>query len=422
MIKIYKKWENLNIKYKLFSITTALLVALALGIYGMIYFFLPKYYHEYKIEELEKSVNEVVNTAKNNTLSNLEETLYNMAKEQNLAILLRDQDGNVIYGKNEVIFLRYGKYILNSINNEYRIETEIKTADTDNVYTLDILMPLQPVDEANIVIRRMVPFTLIFAVIIGIIGAFIYSNVITKPLISIIEKERQEEENRKEFIATISHELKTPITIISGQLEGMMYNIGKYKDRELYLRKSYETTHELRKLVNEMVQISKSDVISSSFDFKEVRLYDIIKDIIDRQEFLLEEKKLNVSITVNKRAFVFADEDKFGKALYNIINNAIKYSPEGENINIKLIERGFRASILDIENTGVTIDETEIKGVFTPFYRGEKSRSRKTGGSGLGLYLTAQILKKHGFEYKMINRENAVAFIIEMKGIKSHKQ
>ena len=137
---------------------------------------------------------------------------------------------------------RYSTYILGkNKKNEYHVTIPIHTNDSMIPYTLDIIMPLQPIDEANQVIRRLMPFILIVALIIGAIGAYIYSKVITKPLIQIIESEREAENRRKDFVATISHELKTPITIISGQLEGMIYNIGKYKDRDTYLKKSYES-------------------------------------------------------------------------------------------------------------------------------------------------------------------------------------
>ena len=79
-------------------------------------------------------------------------------------------------------------------------------------------------------------------------------------ILIIIPAYREAENRRKDFVATISHELKTPITIISGQLEGMMYNIGKYKDRDTYLKKSYESTQELRDLVNEMIEVSKHGI------------------------------------------------------------------------------------------------------------------------------------------------------------------
>ncbi len=403
----------MNIKYKLFSITTVLLVALALLIYGMLYFLLPKYYHRYKIEALQDSVKQAVAAAESEDISRFEEDLYRMSKEQNLAILLRDQDGNIIYGKNEVVFLKYSKYLMNSLNSEYRLSTEVNIKEMDESYVLDIIMPLQPINEANKVLRNLVPFTIFAAILIGILGAYIYSNTITKPLIEIIEKERREEENRREFIATISHELKTPITIISGQLEGMIYNIGKYKDRDKYLKESYTSTQELKDLVNEMIEISKTDIMSASFKPTTLSVKELVEVILKRQEFLIDEKNLKTRVAISSDAKINADKDKFSKALYNIINNAIKYTPEGENINIRFIERGFRPSILEVENTGITISDESLKNIFNPFFRVEKSRSRKTGGSGLGLYLTSQILAKHGFEYKMTNRGNAVLFTIE---------
>lgn len=413
MTRIYKRWQNMNIKYKLFSITTALLVAIALLIYGMLYFLLPKYYHRYKIEALQDSVKQAVAAAENEDISRFEEDLYRMSKEQNLAILLRDQEGNIIYGKNEVVFLKYSKYLMNSLNSEYRLSTEVNIKEMDESCVLDIIMPLQPINEANKVLRNLVPFTIFAAILIGILGAYIYSNTITKPLIEIIEKERREEENRREFIATISHELKTPITIISGQLEGMIYNIGKYKDRDKYLKESYTSTQELKDLVNEMIEISKTDIMSASFKTTTLSVKELVEVILKRQEFLIDEKNLKTRVAISSDAKINADKDKFSKALYNIINNAIKYTPEGENINIRFIERGFRPSILEVENTGITISDESLKNIFNPFFRVEKSRSRKTGGSGLGLYLTSQILAKHGFEYKMTNRGNAVLFTIE---------
>ncbi len=413
MTRIYKRWQNMNIKYKLFSITTALLVALALLIYGMLYFLLPKYYHRYKIEALQDSVKQAVAAAEGEDISRFEEDLYRMSKEQNLAILLRDRDGNIIYGKNEVVFLKYSKYLINNLNSEYRMSTEVNIKEMDESCVLDIIMPLQPINEANKVLRNLVPFTIFAAIMIGILGAYIYSNTITKPLIEMIEKERREEENRREFIATISHELKTPITIISGQLEGMIYKIGKYKDRDKYLKESYTSTQELKDLVNEMIEISKTDIMSASFKPTTLNVRELVEVILKRQEFLIDEKNLKTKVVISDDAKINADKDKFSKALYNIINNAIKYTPEGENINIRFIERGFRPSVLEVENTGITISDESLKNIFNPFFRVEKSRSRRTGGSGLGLYLTSQILTKHGFEYKMTNRGNAVLFSIE---------
>ncbi|MGL6108052.1 sensor histidine kinase [Romboutsia sp.] len=417
MRRVFDKWENLSIRYKLFSITTTLLVALAIIIYLILYFLLPTYYHKYKIELLDKSLTTLAETSVRYTTEYLEEKLYYMAKEQNLSIVLRNQNGRVIYGKNEVIVLRYNKYITNSVTDEYRVRIPIQTSDSVLPYTLDVIMPLQPIDEANDVIRQLMPYIIIIAVLIAIVGAYIYSNVITKPLIHIIESEREAEHRRKDFVATISHELKTPITIISGQLEGMIYNVGKYKDRDTYLKKSYDSTQELRDLVNEMIEISKSEILETDLSLKNVNLSELLNKLVKRQTFLIEEKNIKTILKIEENMYVKCDEERITKAINNIINNGIKYSPQGADLIIRLYNKKSSKNkvYLEVENTGITIDKKYLSEIFNPFFRIEKSRSRKTGGSGLGLYLVSQILKTHGFDHSIKNKENSVIFTIEFK-------
>ena len=326
--------------------------------------------------------------------------------------------------KNEIVLSRYSKYILGKTpDDEYHVTVPIYTNESITPYTLDIVMPLQPIDEANQVIRRLMPFILIVALLIGAIGAYIYSKVITKPLIQIIESEREAENRRKDFVATISHELKTPITIISGQLEGMMYNIGKYKDRDTYLKKSYESTQELRDLVNEMIEVSKNEILETDLSLSTVNLSNILEKLIKKHQFLIDEKNMNVVLKIESDVYVKCDETRIEKAINNIIINGIKYSPKDENLIVRLYKKGYKNSkknnqyraYLEIENTGVTIDKKYLGEIFNPFFRIEKSRSRKTGGSGLGLYLVSQILKSHGYYHSLKNKENSVVFTIEFK-------
>lgn len=417
MRRVFDKWENLNIKYKLFSITTTLLVGLAIIIYLILYFLLPTYYHKYKIELLDKNLQILSETSKKYSTDVLEEKLYYMSKEQNLSIVLKNENGRIIYGKNEVIVLRYNKYIANSIKDEYRVSMPIQTNDSVLPYTLDIIMPLQPIDEASDVIRQLMPYIIIVAVLIAIIGAYVYSNVITKPLIHIIESEREAENRRKDFVATISHELKTPITIISGQLEGMIYNIGKYKDRDTYLKKSYDSTQELKDLVNEMMEISKSEILETDLTLKKVNLSELLNRLVKRQTFLIEEKNIKTVLNIEENIYAKCDEERITKAINNIINNGIKYSPQGASLIIRLYNKKSSKNkvYLEVENTGVVIDKKYLSEIFNPFFRIEKSRSRKTGGSGLGLYLVSQILKSHGFEHSIKNKDNSVVFTIEFK-------
>lgn len=421
MKKIFDKWENLSIKYKLFSITTTLLVALAIIIYLILYFLLPSYYHRYKKDRLEKSILSLAESSRHNDIDTLKRDIEYIAREQNLVVLLRDPNGKIIYGKNELVLLSYNRYLISN-NTDYKVSASVYTKDSMAPYKLDIIMPLQPVDEASDVIRDLMPYIILVAVLIAIIGAYVYSNYITKPLIDIIESEREEEVRRKEFVATISHELKTPITIISGQLEGMIYNVGKYKDRDTYLKKSYDSTQELKDLVNEMMEISKSEILESDILLRVVNISELLPKLVKRQAFLTEEKNINTILEIENNIEINADEEKITKAINNIINNAIKYSPEGENIIIRLYKKNMNKTYrkndtfktyLEIENTGVRIEKKYLTEIFNPFFRIEKSRSRKTGGSGLGLYIVSQILKSHGFEYSIKNKNNSVLFTIQ---------
>ena len=213
------------------------------------------------------------------------------------------------------------------------------------------------------------------------------------------------------FIATISHELKTPITIISGQLEGMIYNIGKYKDRDTYLKKSYESTQELKTLVEEMIQVSKYEILERPSQTKEIDLLELINRLLKRQTYLIEEKEITVNVYGEENFTIEVDEERITKAISNIINNGIKYSPNNSELNIRLLNKDKK--ILEIQNTGTTIDEKLKDKIFKPFFRVEKSRNRKTGGSGLGLYIVSQVLKEYNFKYNIKNRKDSVVFTIE---------
>ena len=424
MRKVFNRFENINIKYKLFLITTGLLIALAIIIYMILYFLLPSYYHRYKIDLLDKSITSLSEDSPKYDTQHLQERLYYMSRKQNLSIILKNQNGRIIYGNSEMVLSRYSSYILGRApHDEYNITISINTNDSNTPYILDIIMPLQPIDEANQVIRRLMPFIIIVALIIGAIGAYIYSKVITKPLIQIIESEREAENRRKDFVATISHELKTPITIISGQLEGMIYNIGKFKDRDTYLKKSYESTQELRDLVNEMIEVSKNEILQSDLALTEVNLSSLLEKVIKKHQFLIEEKNMNVVSNIEDDIYIKCDETRIEKAISNIIINGIKYSPDYENLIVRLYNKSHKNNkknnqykvCLEIENTGITIDEKYLGEIFNPFFRIEKSRSRKTGGSGLGLYLVNQILKSHGYNHSLMNKENSVVFSIEFK-------
>ncbi|GAA0091297.1 HAMP domain-containing sensor histidine kinase [Paraclostridium bifermentans] len=410
MIRIRNKWKELAISTKIFLIITTLSIGLIVTIYLILYFLLPPYYEKYKVESINDRLTVLAARSRRDDLEGLKQHLYKISQRENVGVLLRDSNGKVEYGNKELSFLPYSNNISDSYEN-YQKTVALYIRDSDTPYYLDISMPLQPVDEATTVILDLMPIIIGVAIVLSIITSYAFSKWVTKPLIDIIESERMQEAKRKEFIATISHELKTPITIISGQLEGMIYNIGKYKDRDTYLQKSYDSTQELKTLVEEMIQVSKFEILEKKSESKEFDLNSLINKLIKRQMYLIEEKKLKLDVKYQGEIFINADEERIAKAINNLINNAIKYSPENADLLIRLYKK--ENAILEIENTGITIDEKHKDKLFKPFYRVEKSRNRKTGGSGLGLYIVSQILREHGFKYNIKNGKNSVIFIIE---------
>lgn len=346
------------------------------------------------------------------------------------------------------------------------IEKDVYIKSLNGPHTMIVHAAVSPIDEAATIVTLFFPFAIVAIIVIAIAVSTFYSIQISKPLIRIndvakkmskldfdnvieikgndeigqlsnslnlmnnnlkktfdklekvnsqlteeIEFERKIEKQRREFIATISHELKSPITIISGQLEGMIYNIGKYKDRDRYLKEAHNVTQKMRELVQELLYLSERESKNIKSVFSKVNMTELVEDILTDLFYFFEEKNITLETNIEKNIIVKGDLNLLKKAITNIIKNAITHSPMNEKVIISLNKDG-----LTVENTGVQIPEEEIVNIFEAFYRIDKSRNRKTGGTGLGLYIVKTILDQHdNMDYSMANKENSVIFNINFK-------
>ena len=222
-----------------------------------------------------------------------------------------------------------------------------------------------------------------------------------------IKKEREHERRRRDFFAAVSHELKTPVTILKGELDGMILNVGKFKDRDMYLQEAYKTSESIERLVREIMTLAKLDTIN--LNIEQVNLSSIVVEVVKRYEPLVIEKQLDVQLNSELDVFLQADKAQLETVVSNVISNAVKYSTFGQCVKINLaIDNSF--GYLTVENEGIHIEEAEIAKLWEPFYRAEKSRNRDTGGSGLGLYIVKTILDLHCFSYQLENSEGGVRF------------
>lgn len=222
-----------------------------------------------------------------------------------------------------------------------------------------------------------------------------------------IDRERQLEQQRREFFSAASHELKTPITIIKGQLEGMLYQVGRYRDRDAYLAHSLKTVGTLEHMVQELLVISRLDAPGYACSSLRISLDQLVEERLFALEDLFAQNGLSVEKDLDSNVFIDGDRLLLTKVLDNLLGNATAYSPYGNRITARLWEESGHA-VFTLENTGVHIPEADLSRLFEAFYRVDSSRNRMTGGSGLGLYIVKTILDLHKATVAVANTPKGV--------------
>lgn len=227
-----------------------------------------------------------------------------------------------------------------------------------------------------------------------------------------IAREREFEQMRSNFFATISHELKTPLTIIKGIANRVKAKPLSKEEMTVQVDSIIEEVDRMTLMVqdtlNYMRMESKPDELEwSSFNFKM-----LVEHLHKKMSHLAEEKHLNVSIDLED-VYVEADSEKVMTVVMNLYSNAIRYTSMDEEIYIS-IKRHDKTARFEIENTGIFIPENELELIWEPFYRLEKSRNRDSGGTGLGLLIVSKILELHKTTYGVLNTERGVKFYFEL--------
>lgn len=221
-----------------------------------------------------------------------------------------------------------------------------------------------------------------------------------------IEFEKHRDKKRRELIASLSHELKTPITTLRAVLEGMSDNVGKYRNHEEYLKKSLEYLNYMETMSKDL--IDAINIESLPVDKESYSLLNIYNQSLGYTKNGIQAKNQNLVSNITD-CKVFCNEDMILRVFINLLNNASKYSKEKEKIIVDSTILGNEVQI-SVLNTGSHIDPKDITKVFEPYYRVDKARSDKTEGSGLGLYIIKSILDGHDSKYNIQNAKDGVRF------------
>lgn len=336
---------------------------------------------------------------------------------------------------------------------QYSIIADVTFSDRPERYSLYVTPHLE---EENLAVRaliQMAPWLLLVLLVLSLLCAFIYSRYITRPIVRLsgIAKKMSEldfnwkcNEQRRDEIGTLghsldqmsqrlsaaleeleaanralraffsaaSHELKTPVTILKGQLSGMLEGIDVYQDRDKYLLRSLQVTGRMEHLIQEMLSISRMETGAATVKQESLELSALIERQLDFVKELIEQRGQRLAVQLNPEITVTGDASLLGKAIGNLLSNAILYSPDGAEIRVWCGIRRDKPAFT-IENTGVHIQDDALPHLFEAFYRDEDSRNRSTGGSGLGLYLVRMILEKHHASCTIENTEDGVRATVQ---------
>ena len=216
-----------------------------------------------------------------------------------------------------------------------------------------------------------------------------------------ITKEHKLDIMRTEFVANVSHELKTPITTIKSYTETLIDGDVDEKTRKGFLNVIENECDRMGRLVTDLLDLSNLDYQSTNWDKSQHSIEDLINEIILKLRITLKENRHHLSLDIEEDLpLVNIDRDGIERVLLNIIYNAIKYTEEGGEIGIKVKKINEYIDI-EVKDTGVGIPEEDIERIFERFYRVEKGRSREQGGTGLGLAIAKQIVVAHNGTIKL---------------------
>ncbi|MCI1590516.1 MAG: cell wall metabolism sensor histidine kinase WalK [Heyndrickxia oleronia] len=360
---------------------------------------------------------------------------------------------NLIINENRYSKAEIMDYEENNIHYKIFI-SPIKDMNGETTYIF-AMTSLQPVDEAVQMFGGYSIYLIIFVLLLIVLASFYFSKKIAKPLLQIndttykianldfsetipitskdeigtlsynintlsntlhsyinqlqedIEKEKQLENTRKEFISGVSHELKTPLSIMKSCISILEDGVAKDK-KDYYFKAMTKEVDKMDMLIVDMLELAKFE--SGTYKMKmEVFFIDqVIEYICEQLAIDITNKQIQVYKQLSKIQVV-ANQHRIEQVITNFITNAIRYTPEHQSMMVSAIEENERVKVC-VENKGAHISEKHLEKIWDRFYRGDTSRQRSKGGTGLGLAISKNILELHDSEYGAKNTEDGVLF------------
>lgn len=362
------------------------------------------------------------------------------------------------------------KYIF-SINEKEEIKTKYLTLRffLNNKDVLVYMLPLAAISQSVDITNKFLLITGVLITILAIVFAYVFSKKFTRPILEIntitqhmakqdfskkckiysadeigelasninymshqlestikqlnekneklmedIEREKQIDEMRKEFISSVSHELKTPITLIQGYAEGLKSNVNEdEQSRNLYCDVIMDEASKMDKLAKDLLNLSQLESGFFKLEPQDFNICNVIDKLVEKFKPIFEQKNIAIELENEADCIIRGDVIRIEQVLVNFINNAINHIDNEKiiRLSVKSIEKQIRVSIY---NTGKWIPEKSLQKIWDSFYKVDKARTRSYGGTGLGLSIVQSILKLHNSNFGVHNVDGGVEFWFEL--------
>lgn len=451
---MWKMKNSLNGEILKYFLLFAFLILGMLWIFQSLFF--NAFYREQKINDIT-IVSKKIKSKQDN--SDFFDIVNNLAFDKSVCIEIIDNNYYSVYAstffgkgclsndestrryKFDFISNDYDQKTYELINHKFNNKTLVSATKLNNGKYAFINTSIEPIDGITSLIRKELIVITLIIVILSFILAYFISNYIAKPIKNINHKAKQlakgdfniefnnnskileikelsstlnytknelnkTEELRRDLMANVSHDLKTPLTMIKAYAEmALDLHSKNSKKREEDMNTIISEVDRLTVLVNDILTLSQMEAVSDTLELVQFDLVQLTEDIINKYKILQEKEKYKfIFIHEDSEILIKADKKKISQVIYNLVNNAINYTGDDNLVTIKIIKD--KDILVEIIDTGKGIKEEDIPYIWDKYYKNQKKHKRNLIGTGLGLSIVKNILEKHHYEYGVISKED----------------
>ena len=438
--------KSLNTKIWFYMSMFSILILLFLWSFQILS--LDTYYEHKKASSMKRLATEISNDYKKiNSLNNFISYLENISFKEGICIDINSTNLNYpislmnrdcMRGNNfneyKENFLKSNKDIQKFTINSDKNKTLIYGINLDNDTSIFISASLVPIDATVSILKSQFIYVTIIVLLLSFIVSYFISRMLSKPIVNLTNESKElakgnyntnfsentgikeidelsdtldktskelarTDELRRDLMANVSHDLKTPLTMIkaySEMVRDLTYN--DKEKREKNLNTIIEEADRLNNLVNDILSLSVIESKMLVLDKKEFDLTETVKNILNRYEIYTENDNYKFIFNCDEKIFVKADQAKIEQVFYNLINNAINYIGDDKEVVINFIKDKKEVTV-EISDHGDGIDKSELDNIWDKYYKSKKNHKRSVAGTGLGLSIVKQILELHKYKY-----------------------